>query len=221
MRRRKLIQRLLAVGLLATVAVTTGCAQSNPKPVPPPAESQLVVSPNGIRDLMIGRPITSYELVNYGEHACPAKGGWLPRYPQDEENSGGQEIDPFDVVTRSGSQSGQITAVYVWSRKIATSKGIRVGSSLAAVISAYPRATTLKAVASELYVVDGSRGKLVIEVTGGNDNPYATGEWPQNWLNRVVWMDVIAYNAKPESLANSNDAGPCPVKGHVPDVDDD
>jgi hypothetical protein len=32
---------------------------------------------------------------------------------------------------------------------------------------------------------------------------------------------VIPKNAKPESIAGSNNAGPCPVEGHVPDLDDD
>lgn len=206
-------------GLIAAAAVLlTSCSQTADD-AQPPAISQLVVTPNGIQDLQVGLPVTSYDLVNYGEHACPEKGGWLPRYPQDEENSGGQEIDPFDVVTRSGSQSGQITAEYVWSRKIRTARGIHVGSPLSAVRAAYPHATTKRADASVLYVVPGSRGKLIIEVSGHNS--YATGEWPQNWLDTVVWMDVIPRASEPESLAGSNDAGPCPVKGHVPDMDVD
>jgi hypothetical protein len=210
----------ITVAALVAVLAVAGCTETADD-AQPPTLSNLTVTPNGLEDLQLGLPITSYELVNYGERACPTKGGWLPRYAQDEENSGGQEIDPFDVVTRSGSQSGQITAVYVWSRKIATSKGVRVGSSRVAVAAAYPHAAIQKAVASDLYVVKGGRGKLVIEVTDNDANPYATGEWPQNWLDRVVWMDVIPSNAKPASLANSNDAGPCPVKGHVPDVDGD
>jgi hypothetical protein len=210
------------IGLISAVAVAAlllvGCTQTADD-AKPPAISHLVVSPDGIRDLRVGMPVTSYALVNYGEHACPATGGWLPRYPQDEENSGGQELDPFDVVTRSGSRSGQIVAEYVWSRKIETAKGIHVGSSLAAVRSAYPHAAIKKSDATAMYVVAGSGGQLVIEVSAHNS--YAAGEWPQNWLDTVVWMDVIPRSAEVESIAGSNDAGPCPVKGHVPDMDVD
>jgi hypothetical protein len=70
-------------------------------------------------------------------------------------------------------------------------------------------------------VIEGTRGKLIIEVAGDTTNPYATGEWPQSRLDTVLWMDVVSKDAKAESIANSDDAGPCPVKGHVPDVDDD
>src|ERR1700749_4636661 len=106
-----------AVGMSLAALLLAGCAQS-PDDAQPAALSHLTVTPEGIEDLQIGQPVTSHDLVDYGEHACPSNGGWLPRYPQDKDNSGGQDIDPFDVVTRSGSQSGQVTAVYVWSRKI-------------------------------------------------------------------------------------------------------
>jgi hypothetical protein len=205
------------------VLVLCGCTPAAHKaPVArPPKLANLVVAPDGIAGLPVGLPITSYRLVDYGEHTCPTKGGWLPRYSQDLDNSGGQLIDPFDVVTRSGSQSGEITAEYVWSNKIRTARGIRVGSSLAALTAAYPHATRKTSVATVLYVITGTRGKLVIEVAGDQSNPYATGEWPQDRLNTVLWMDVVPKGAEAESIANNDDAGPCPIKGHVPDVDDD
>ncbi len=70
-----------------------------------------------------------------------------------------------------------------------------------------------------LYVVPGAHGKLVIEVAGRNDD--AAGEWPTSELGTVVWMTVAAQKAEVESLAGSDDAGPCPVKGHVPVLGDD
>jgi hypothetical protein len=210
-----------AVGVVFVVAIlllATGCTRTSGD-AEPPSVSDLVITPNGIQGLPIAKPVASYELVNYGEHACPTTGGWLPRYSRDKKNSADQELDPFDIDTRAGARSGPITTEYVWSKRIATGNGIRVGSSLATVRSAYPAARAIHSYSTVMYVVPGQSGQLVLELAGHNAE--ARGEWPANLLDTVVWMDVIPKSAKVESLAGSNDAGPCPVKGHVPDEDDD
>lgn len=211
--------RIALVALVAVlVVVLSGCTQTADD-AEPPALAHLTLTPNGLGDLRVGSPVGEYDLVSYGKRACPSSGGWLPRYPKANDTSGGQQLNPFDVNTRSGKQTSAITAVFVWSRSIRTTKGIRVGSRLADVTAAYPRAAVTKTTASDLYVVNGSGGQLVIEVAGHNE--YAEGEWPASVLGTVVWMDVLPRGAEPKSLAGSNDAGPCPVKGHVPEMDDD
>ena len=211
--------RAIAACALAAAALlaVSGCA-SSATPAAPPSLSTLTVTPDGITGLDVGLPVTSFALVNYGERACPSSGGWLPRYPQDEANSGGQELDPFDVNTRAASESGAITSEYVWSKALQTAKGIGVGSSLDDVLAAYPRAAKSKGYSTVMYAVPGIRGQLVIELAGHNDD--AAGEWPVQYLDRVVWMDVIPKSAKVVSIASTVDAGPCPIAGHVPKIED-
>jgi hypothetical protein len=210
----------LGVGVGVAVAIAlAGCTTpiSPQAPSTPPALSTLTVSPSGIGGLAIGRPITSFALVDYGPHTCPTTGGWLPRYSPGAATSSGQQLDPFDVVTRGGQESTEITREFVWSTQLATAHGIRVGSTLAAVVSAYPTAKRSTSYSTVLYAVPGTAGTLVIEVAGRNAN--AAGEWPAATLGTVVWMQVIEPGAKVESIANNNDAGPCPDKGAVPDDD--
>ena len=205
----------------ATFAVIamSGCAQSTAptQPSPPPL-SQLEVGPNGIQNLKIGAPVPdSTALVSYGEHTCPKSGGWIVHYSQDSETSSGQALDPFDIVTDGASRSGKIAREFVWSKQIRTAEGITVGSSMADVASAYPSANRSTSYSTVLYAVAGTSGTLVIEVASHNAN--AAGEWPAATLGTVVWMQVIKRGSKVESIANNNDAGPCPDRGEVPDDD--
>jgi hypothetical protein len=178
------------------------------------------VTPDGIADLRVGHPVDAPDLVSYGAHTCPTHGGWLPRYSQDTANSSGQPLDPFDVTTDDARRTGEITDEYVWSTSIRTAKGIHVGSSLAAVRSAYPTAATSTAYSTVVYEVPGSEGRLLIEVARHNDD--AAGEWPAATLDTVVWMHVAPLHEKVASIAGGNDAGPCPVEGKDPgDTDDD
>jgi hypothetical protein len=206
--------------LAALVAIAlAGCAQATATvPASPPPLPQLVVGPNGIQNLRIGSPVPeSTGLVTYGEHTCPSSGGWIVHYPQDTLTSSGQPLDPFDLVTNHASKSGSISREFVWSKQIKTATGIGVGSSLAAVTTAYPEAKRSTSYSTVVFAVEGTSGTLVIEVAGHNAN--AAGEWPAATLGTVVWMQVIRRGAKVESIANNNDAGPCPDSGTVPDDD--
>jgi hypothetical protein len=202
-----------------TAGPTTSAATPATAAATPPAVASLTVSPSGIGDLAIGEPVTAFDLVTYGQHTCPTKGGWLPRYPEAADTSSGQPLHPFDIDTQGGRATTAITHEYVWSNHIATARGIRVGSTLAAVEAAYPTATKGKSYTTSLFTVDGTHGRLIIEVAGDNDD--AAGEWPAAELDTVVWMQVVPSGAAVESIAGNNDAGPCPVKGHAPDLDDD
>jgi hypothetical protein len=214
--RRILTAAGVFVAMLVVIALT-GCAQAAAPAAPPPL-SQLVVGPDGIQNLKVGAPVPdSTGLVTYGEHTCPKSGGWIVRYPQDSHTSSGQALDPFDIVTDDASKSGSIAREFVWSSQIRTARGISVGSSMAAVTTAYPSAKRSTSYSTVLYAVAGAAGTLVIEVAGHNAN--AAGEWPAATLGTVVWMQVIKRGAKVESIANNNDAGPCPDKGAVPDDD--
>lgn len=210
----------VAAACAISLILLTGCtAAAIPVQTAPPELSTLTVTPNGIGDVAIGEPITSFALVNYGEHTCPTTGGWLPRYPRVSNTSSGQPLEPFDIVTRDGLESTAVTKEFIWSPAIATAKGVRVGSSQAAVEAAYPTAARSTSYSTTLFAVTGSRGRLVIEVA--RNNAFAKGEWPTATLGTVVWMQVLTRTEKVASIANSNDAGPCPEKGHVPDLDGD
>jgi hypothetical protein len=207
-----------AVSLVAIALI--GCTQvPAPAPSAPPL-SQLVVGPDGIQGLPIGVPVpVSTGLVTYGEHTCPTSGGWITGYPRGTLNSSGQVLDAFDVVTDGASKSGRITDEFVWTKQLRTVTDVRVGSPLAAVTAAYPLAKRTTSYSTVIYAVVGSRGTLVIEIAGHNAD--AKGEWPAAELNTVVWMHVIARGAKVSSIANNDDAGPCPVKGEDPGGTDD
>ena len=175
----------------------------------------LVVGPQGLHDLPVGHAVPrSSALVHYGEHTCPNTGGWIPGYPEDEHNSAGQPLHPFDIVTARFGKGAPITDEYIWSKSIATARGIRVGSSEAQVRAAYPSASTTKSYSTIVYVVAGSGGKLLIEVALHNAN--AAGEWPATTLGTVVWMHAITAHAKVVSIADDDDAGPCPLPGDDP-----
>jgi hypothetical protein len=216
--RRSRMFSVLVVLTVATAALA-GCTGVQPTaPASPPPLAQLVVGPNGIQQLQVGAPVPgSTALVTYGEHTCPKSGGWIPAYPQGSLTSSGQALDPFDIVTDDASKSGSITREFVWSKQLKTARGIGVGSSLAAVTSAYPSAKRSQSYSTSVFAVSGTKGTLVIEVAGHNAN--AEGEWPAATLGTVVWMQVIGRGAKVESIANNNNAGPCPDTGKVPDDD--
>lgn len=211
-----------AFAVTLIVIALSGCAGAPPPaprlPASPPPLSQVVVGPDGIQNLKVGAPVpASTGLVSYGEHTCPSAGGWIVRYPQDTRTSSGQALDPFDIVTDDASKSGNIAREFVWSKQLRTARGISVGSSMAAVAAAYPSARLSTSYSTVLYAVAGKTGTLVIEVAGHNAN--AEGEWPATTLGTVVWMQVIRRGSKIVSIANNNDAGPCPAKGKVPDDD--
>jgi hypothetical protein len=209
-------------GALLAALVTVALAGCNgatvTAPESPPPLPQLEVGPNGIQGLRVGSPVpNSTGLVAYGEHTCPKSGGWIVHYPQDTLTSSGQALDPFDIVTDHASKSGSISREFVWSKQIRTAEGITVGSSTAAVAAAYPSAKRSTSYSTVLYAVAGTAGTLVIEIAGHNAN--AAGEWPAATLGTVVWMQVIRRGTKVESIANNNDAGPCPDSGTGPDDD--
>jgi hypothetical protein len=214
------IRRASGVFAAALVVIAlTGCTQTSVpvQPSPPPL-SQLEVGPDGIQNLKIGAPVpASTGLVSYGEHTCPSSGGWIVHYARDSGTSSGQALDPFDIVTHGASKSGNIAREFVWSKQIRTAEGITVGSPMADVASAYPSAKRSTSYSTVVFAITGTSGTLVIEVAAHNAN--AAGEWPSATLGTVVWMQVLERGAKVESIANNNDAGPCPDKGEVPDDD--
>ncbi|HEY2642422.1 MAG TPA: hypothetical protein VGI56_01595 [Galbitalea sp.] len=221
-RRRDLTSALLA---LLTATLLTACTpqpipSAAPSPTPTTVElSQLTLTPAGLTDLDVGKPVPAdNRLVKYSPTRCPTSGGWLTLYPQDTNDSSGQPLDPFDVVTEHGNATSDVTTVFVWSKQIATPEGIRVGSTQAQVLAAYPNAKHSVSYATDVYAVPSSAGTLVIEVAGHNS--FAKGEWPTSELGTVVWMFALQPNAPVASIAGNNDAGPCPTPGHDPgDID--
>jgi hypothetical protein len=210
---------------LLTASLLTACT---PQPAPSPntsptptvvALSNLKLSPGGLAGLEVGQRIPAKsQFVTYSPTRCPTSGGWLTLYPQDSNDSSGQPLDPFDVVTEQGAKTGDVTTVFVWSKQIATSAGIRVGNSQAQVLAAYPSAKHSESYATDVYAVASPAGTLVIEVAGHNS--FARGEWPSSELGTVVWMFAIRPGAHVESIAGNDDAGPCPVSGDDPgDID--
>ena len=217
----------VVASVVVTLALSACSSVAAPKPTATPAPtaatlniSSLTLTPAGVGAVSVGAPIPTNDLVKYGPNLCAPGPGWITLSPKSTDNSSGQPLDPFDVLTDDHSQTKAVTTVFVWSKQIATPEGIRVGSSQAEVVAAYPSAKQFSSYATRVYAVRGTTGTLVIEVASHND--FAKGEWPASELGTVVWMFTIEAGAKPKSIAGDNAAGPCPGSDEDPgDVDDD
>jgi hypothetical protein len=216
----------IAITLVAIVAALTACTpQLVTHPTPPPvvvtktqALSTLTLSPAGLGDIDVGAPVSSTTLIKYGPNLCAPGPGWITRYQQTTDDSSAQPLDPFDVLTEDHSSAKDVSAVFVWSKQIATAAGIRVGSTQAAVEAAYPNAKKSSSCATRVYAVAGATGTVVVEVA--SHNRFAKGEWPASELGTVVWMFAIRSGAPVKSIAGDDAAGPCPGSTRQPgDID--
>ena len=90
-------------------------------------------------------------------------------------------------------------------------RGIRVGSAKTELLAAYPSfASTVSGVVSDVYVINGSTGSLSFEVSKQNSDG-GSNYWPDDQVDRVLWMGVTLPGASPGPIAAS-DGGPstCP-----------
>lgn len=212
---------------LAAISMLAGCStfpqasgptetatpSATPSPAPTkPALSQLVVGPAGLGPLRLGSPVpaesTATAVVDYRADACgaesenPGLGLWLPSYPGEEAAHGGQ--GPFSVQTEDDAREGAISKIWVWSSKIATSTGVHPGSLLAEVEAAYPSpSSVIRGTFTSLYVIDGTSGRMVIEVA--DDAAY----WGADEDGRVVWIGVQPITEQAGSIAGTDAASGC------------
>lgn len=210
--------RLLAVGAIVVV-VLAGCAPTSkpesqhtniaasaptstptPTPTAPPALSDLVLSPDGLGPLVLGSPVpdesASTAVVLWDPTKCGTTGAWLPNYP-DGPTIYGNSI-PFQFAL--DHQTDPLTYLVILSPSIRTTTGISLGDTLAQVKAAYP---TFDAVISgpqtDLYVVDGAAGELVVEIGKTGAAASAVGKVADLWIR--------LKNSTPPGSIDGNDAG--------------
>src|SRR3954453_9278841 len=92
---------------------------------------------------------------------APAWGAWGPLYPEVATPRGSRP--PFEPVAEA---NGPLTSVDIWTDEIRTAEGIGLGSTEEEVLAAYPGIVDEGADPDmKVYVVPGSLGELVLEVT--------------------------------------------------------
>jgi hypothetical protein len=195
--------RLLgAAPLLAVVMVLTACgpggapsgtpsgsptakptvsATPTPTPTVRPTLGELALGPDGFAELPLGEPASSdpaLSLVSFDPAGCSGSGLWSahPSYVSTDPDVYGVGT-AFSVTDASGDgPTGTITRIDLNARDIPTTAGIRFGDGRAAVEAAYPGVTVVDADLTDIYVVPGTTGQLLIEVA--SDPSYWAGFRP-------------------------------------------
>jgi hypothetical protein len=92
---------------------------------------------------------------------------------------------------------------------LATEAGIRMGSSDDEVHAAYPGAAVLEQGLSDVVVVEGSAGRLLIEIARDRDIP---GYWDAAQQDHVLSVVAVAKHIPPFARAGTDNwVGGCPV----------
>ncbi|HEX4444048.1 MAG TPA: hypothetical protein VHZ81_10795 [Galbitalea sp.] len=205
-----------AVAAIAVVLALAGCAPAvsppshthaaaptpapSPSPTAPPTLSELTLSPDGLGVLVIGSPVpkqsSSAAVVVWNPTQCDAtSGAWLANYPSGPTIYGAGAPFVFDV----NSKDEPLPYITILSPQIKTAAGISLGSTRDEVVAAYPRARVVSAEISDLYVVDGTAGELVIEIPKTSFDAGADA-------NHVVDL-YVALKSYPPGPTYQNDAG--------------
>jgi hypothetical protein len=193
----------------ATVEVTPTPTQ---EPVAEQADlSELVLSTEGLgdggpADIMIGQaPVSTgavTDLLTYSADECAAEtpknpGLWISTYDDIDEGDGARA--PFAVFVKDDI----VQYVAVNTTQITTADGLGLGSSLDAVLGVYtggPDAVIDHADISEVYVINGTAGKILFEVAIDG----IAGYWPAEKVNTVVGLYVFPIDAEAYGLAGTD-----------------
>lgn len=226
----------LGVGSVLVAVLLTGCFPNDPAPTPTPTEavatptaiptpeptkpemSQLVLSADGLGPLLLGQapPVTSPDLdiLVFDDDFCVGEEGpdgevppglWVTNYPEVSDGFYGNPGRAFSVQVLDGL----VERIDVKSAQIVTPEGIRIGSSAAEVVAAYPDALspTWDGGVTDLYVVEGSAGRLLIEVS--TDDRIAD-YWNSDQVDRVLQISAWSRDIDPRGVAGSdNTVGNC------------
>lgn len=189
---------LLAATLLSGVLLT-GCAvQVGPEPTgsPEPTETatetpepdptrpplaDLVLAPDGLDGLAIGDPAPTdpaTSLATYDPAACDGYGLWTA----DPAYAAATSYGPPTAFGVGGA--GTVDRIELYSDDIPTDQGIRLGATRADVEAAYPGVAPVAEYLTDLYIVAGTTGALVIEVTA-QDAAY--------WESSGIALDTVQY----------------------------
>jgi hypothetical protein len=179
-----------------------------PTPVAAPALADLVLTPDGMGTLAFGEPPSSepaLQMIAEDPAACsefyPAGTPEATRWrPVAAYLAGG--FPTFGVTVTDGN----LERIDLYDSTIPTDGGIRIGDTLASLVSAHPDATVVHSGLTDIYVVTGEHGTLQIEVAR-DEGP---GYWPAAELDQVVFIHAVVTGIEPFTVAASeNIAGGC------------
>lgn len=194
-------------------------ATPSPDPVTRPARADLALSPDGMGTLEFGvAPPSDPALAmivlepdwcsdaatGYGAGVAPGTPDaalWVPI----AEYRGPDDPRAFDFGVHVAG--GVLDRIDLYDATIPTTEGIRIGAHRAQVEAAYPSATRTTEWATDIYVVEGDRGTLQIEVARQPSDPY----WTAAEVDTVRYIHAVQAGWPPFTVAASeNIAGICP-----------
>ena len=162
-------------------AKPTVTATSTPTPTARPTLAELRLGPDGFAELPLGEPASSdpdLSLVSFDPAGCSGAGLWSahPSYASTDPDVYGVGTAFSVTDAASSGPTGTITRIDLNARDIPTTAGIRFGDGRAAVEAAYPGVTVVDADLTDIYVVPGANGQLLVEVA--SDPSYWAGFRP-------------------------------------------
>jgi len=231
--------RLAALPALVALLALTGCGAPPPgqeepvgpspstaptseqpvEPAGPVALEDLYLTADGLGALVLGEvavddpelglvhldplactdEVTGFDLgIDAGSVLAPL---WLANDPYlvDGRPSFGVSVDPAGIVTR----------IDLFGDAIPTEEGVRVGDPAAAVLEAYPDAPVTEGDLSDLLVIEGETGLLLVEIAREREI-YGVPYWDDILVDRVLFIGAV-LGSEPFSVAGSdNVAGVCP-----------
>ncbi|MEO7722516.1 MAG: hypothetical protein ABIS08_11455 [Pseudolysinimonas sp.] len=196
---------------------------ASPAPTTRPALSELVVTPSGIGDIRLGKPVPAdapaVSVVTWDEKACVSDGGlsvgepysglWTAAYPPVDGT--GESV--FALVTDDGTKDAVVSYVAIRvPSAIRSDAGIHVGDTLDALKAAYPGGFFQSAKGqngADVYVAGDADGVIAYDVSA----PYPSDPngWTADQLHRVIAMNVFVPRSDP-ILPNygTTNSGLCP-----------
>lgn len=193
----------------------------SPEPTEPPDILDLVLTTEGLGTLRFGDAIEGAptDMIVWDPEFCTdARTGqpfgiapgdefaglWVPLEVYGEWKSGYSEA-PFGAAVE-GSTPIRIDLI---GGVLATDAGIRLGSTDDEVLAAYPGAAVLEEGLSDIVVVEGTSGRLLIEIARERDIP---GYWDASQRDHVLSVVAVATSIPPFARAGTDNwIGGCPV----------
>lgn len=202
--------------LPAPSASETPIESPTSEPTRPPL-AELTITPHGLADVQIGRPVPegdpAVQPYEWDGAACAASGvpegePWAGYWrAADSIELDGQQTAAFVVVTEGGVQGGAVSAIRVWG-EVRTERGIAPRSAESELMAAYPglEGHTPEGGVSTVYAYVDGDDRLLFEVALETNYGY----WPADVVGTVLWISA-ERNGPLYWLAGSDGGSPCIV----------
>jgi hypothetical protein len=186
------------------------------EPTRPPL-AELTITPHGLVDVEIGRPVPegdpAVQPYEWDGAACAASGvpegePWAGYWrAADSIELGGQQTAAFVFLTEGGVRDGVVSAIRVWG-DVRTERGIAPRSAESELIAAYPglEGHTPEGGVSTVYAYVDGADRLLFEVALETSYEY----WPADVVGTVLWISA-ERNGPLYWLAGGDGGSPCIV----------